>query len=143
MKVAMDEIVTSTKILNVDDNSSDKVDSSSDERDEEFINTGLHRWESIRSAWLASCTKPSTPRHAKNIDVDEVIDLIVSNRWRQTLPPSSSKGESGTAYSSASSLDTAKSATRRRDEACFERPVGLPQMIDVLVDLWEAEGLDT
>jgi hypothetical protein len=73
--------------------------------------------------------------------VDEVIDLIVSNRWRQTLPAGSNIGKGGQ-YSSASSLDTARSATRRRDEACFERPVGLPMMVDVLVDLWEAEGLD-
>ena len=35
-----------------------------------------------------------------------------------------------------------RSATRRRDEACFAEPVSLPQMVDVLVNLWEAEGLD-
>jgi hypothetical protein len=33
---------------------------------------------------LASATKQ---RHASSIDVDEVIDLIVSNRWRQQAPP--------------------------------------------------------
>ena len=75
-------------------------------------------------------------RHARDIDIDEVIDLIVSNRWRQTLPKNLTS-------SSTSSLDTAKNATRRRDEACFPNPVSLPQMVDVLVDLWEAEGLDT
>lgn len=63
-----------------------------------------------------------------------MIDLIVSNRWRQQPP----KGLS----TSTSSLDTAKSATKRRDDACFPSPVSLPQMVDVLVDLWEAEGLD-
>lgn len=122
---------------------------------EEFVNKGLQRWEEIRSEWLKSAQqqtssssstsssassvqspKPKKPkRHAKDIDIDEVIDLIVSNRWRQQAPP---KGAS----SSTSSLDTAKSATRRRDEACFPSPVSLPQMVDVLVDLWEAEGLD-
>ena len=81
-------------------------------------------------------TKKPCKRHAKDIDIDEVIDLIVSNRWRQQAPP---KGFSG---SSTSSLDTAKSATKRRDDACFTQPVSLPQMVDVLVDLWEAEGLD-
>ena len=35
-----------------------------------------------------------------------------------------------------------RSATRRRNEACFAEPVSLPQMVDVLVNLWEAEGLD-
>lgn len=141
MKTAIDEISASTKKLAIDDNSDGNSSTSSQEQSE-FINTGLHRWESIRSAWLASCTKPSTPKHAQNIDVDEVIDLIVSNRWRQTLPAGSSGNGKGGQYSSASSLDTARSATRRRDEACFERPVGLPMMVDVLVDLWEAEGLD-
>ena len=58
------------------------------------------------------------------------------------MPAGSSGNGKGGQYSSASSLDTARSATRRRDEACFERPVGLPMMVDVLVDLWEAEGLD-
>ena len=120
-----------------------------------FVNTGLQRWEEIRNNWLASAqsasssvssassttqpqpqTKKPCKRHAKDIDIDEVIDLIVSNRWRQQAPP---KGFSG---SSTSSLDTAKSATKRRDDACFAQPVSLPQMVDVLVDLWEAEGLD-
>ena len=63
-----------------------------------------------------------------------MIDLIVSNRWRQQPPKNMN--------SSASSLDTARGATRRRDDACFPSPVSLPQMVDVLVDLWEAEGLD-
>lgn len=147
MKTAIDEITTSTKALAVDENcssnSSSEHDNQSTSSNSEFINTGLHRWESIRSAWLTSCGKSSTPKHAKNIDVDEVIDLIVSNRWRQTLPPPpANSGKGGGQYSSTSSLDTARSATRRRDDACFERPVGLPMMVDVLVDLWEAEGLD-
>jgi hypothetical protein len=51
------------------------------------------------------------------LNVDEVIDCIVSNRWRSAL-----KGG--------------------KDKAMFPRPVPLPQMIDILTDLWEAEGLD-
>ena len=122
------------------------------ETPEEFVNTGLKRWEEIRNQWLSSAAQSSSSsvssassarqpqtkkpkRHAKDIDIDEVIDLIVSNRWRQQAPPKSNS-------SSTSSLDTAKSATRRRDDACFPSPVSLPQMVDVLVDLWEAEGLD-
>ena len=31
---------------------------------------------------------------------------------------------------------------KKMDDACFPSPVSLPQMVDVLVDLWEAEGLD-
>lgn len=124
---------------------------------EEFVNTGLQRWEEIRNQWLSSSQSSSSSassssassvpsssarqpktkkpkRHAKDIDIDEVIDLIVSNRWRQQPPKNLS--------TSSSSLDTAKSATKRRDDACFPSPVSLPQMVDVLVDLWEAEGLD-
>ncbi len=29
-----------------------------------------------------------------------------------------------------------------KDKAMFPQPVPLPQMIDILTDLWEAEGLD-
>eukprot|EP00571_Detonula_confervacea_P013017 CAMPEP_0172308320 /NCGR_PEP_ID=MMETSP1058-20130122/8951_1 /TAXON_ID=83371 /ORGANISM="Detonula confervacea, Strain CCMP 353" /LENGTH=144 /DNA_ID=CAMNT_0013020705 /DNA_START=14 /DNA_END=448 /DNA_ORIENTATION=- len=121
---------------------------------EKFVNTGLQRWKEIRSQWVSSAQSSSSStsssassvpssrqprpkkakRHAKDIDIDEVIDLIVSNRWRQQQPKHLS--------SSTSSLDMAKSATKRRDDACFPIPVALPQMVDVLVDLWEAEGLD-
>ena len=133
--------------------------SASDEAEKKFVNKGLHRWEEIRSEWRtrppaaasngntnnpssgqstssqSTRTRRRKKRHAKDIDIDEIIDLIVSNRWRQQAPP---RGAS----SSASSLDTARNATRRRDDACFKNPVSLPQMVDVLVDLWEAEGLD-
>ena len=137
------------------DDAATTSESSSPPSPEEFVNTGLKRWEEIRNQWLSSAAQSSSSsvssasasssarqpqtkkpkRHAKDIDIDEVIDLIVSNRWRQQAPPRSNS-------SSTSSLDTAKSATRRRDDACFPSPVSLPQMVDVLVDLWEAEGLD-
>lgn len=132
MKSAISELVSSTKSLDVigGDGSSTTLS-----KNEKFVNKGFNRWEEIRKQWVSSAARAeNSKRHAKDIDIDEVIDLIVSNRWRQQVP----KGIS----SSSSSLDTAKSATQRRDEACFARPVALPQMVDVLVDLWEAEGLD-
>ncbi|KAL3785018.1 hypothetical protein HJC23_007939 [Cyclotella cryptica] len=167
MKVAMDEIVASTNSLAVGDDDvnvtneealamdavTDANQSQCEEpqnseqisNNQEFVNTGLHRWEEIRSDWLSSCKSAASStsslnskNHAKQIDVDDVIDLIVSNRWRQQPPPPPSRGT----CSSTSSLDTARSATKRRDDACFASPVSLPQMVDVLVDLWEAEGLD-
>jgi len=121
----------------------------------EFVNTGLQRWEEIRHRWLTSSSSISeqtsysssassttsrikTRHHAKDIDIDEVIDLIVSNRWRQQQPPVSSSRNSST----LSSVDVAGGAQTKRDDACFPSPVSLPQMVDVLVDLWEAEGLD-
>ena len=132
MKSAINELVSSTKSLDViggGDGAAAKA------KEEKFVNKGFNRWEEIRNEWVSSAARAqNSKRHAKDIDIDEVIDLIVSNRWRQQVP----KGLS----SSSSSLDMAKSATQRRDEACFARPVALPQMVDVLVDLWEAEGLD-
>jgi Protein of unknown function (DUF4050) len=49
------------------------------------------------------------------LDVDEIIDLIFSERWR---------------------------SPEQQERANFPQPVPLPQMVDILVDLWEAEGLD-
>ena len=138
---------------------------------EEFVNTGLQLWEEIRHRWISSSSssgqsssssssassgssphppllsspssKKKTPgrrHHARDVDIDEVIDLIVSNRWRQQPPaPPTSRNSSGSSFSSS---DAARGSTRRRDDACFPTPVSLPQMVDVLVDLWEAEGLD-
>ena len=141
MKSAINELVTTAKSLNVvgsgagpTSDSSSVASSTTASSKEKFVNTGFNRWEEIRNQWVSSAAVGKSKRHAKDIDMDEVIDLVVSNRWRQQLP----KGMS----SSSSSLDTAKSATKRRDEACFANPVALPQMVDLLVDLWEAEGLD-
>mmetsp|Transcript_16217 Transcript_16217/g.24521 ORF Transcript_16217/g.24521 Transcript_16217/m.24521 type:complete len:131 (-) Transcript_16217:356-748(-) len=129
MKSAINELVSSTKCLDVIGGGDGA------KKEEKFVNKGFNRWEEIRNQWVSSAARAeNSKRHAKDIDIDEVIDLIVSNRWRQQVP----KGLS----SSSSSLDMAKSATQRRDEACFASPVALPQMVDVLVDLWEAEGLD-
>lgn len=84
---------------------------------------GLARWERAREQWLAhksvsDTDDSSTARAAVPLEVDEIIDVIFSPRWRnagnEVGPP-------------------------RR----FPQNVPLPQMVDVLVDLWEAEGLDT
>eukprot|EP00558_Chaetoceros_sp_UNC1202_P003123 CAMPEP_0197238682 /NCGR_PEP_ID=MMETSP1429-20130617/5214_1 /TAXON_ID=49237 /ORGANISM="Chaetoceros sp., Strain UNC1202" /LENGTH=111 /DNA_ID=CAMNT_0042697915 /DNA_START=6 /DNA_END=341 /DNA_ORIENTATION=+ len=93
-----------------------------------FVNKGLERWEKGRTQWLTKNNHhasnpnptpvlPQGQRGAVDLNVDEVIDCIVSNRWRSAL-----KGG--------------------KDKAMFPQPVPLPQMIDILVDLWEAEGLD-
>mmetsp|Transcript_16608 Transcript_16608/g.23407 ORF Transcript_16608/g.23407 Transcript_16608/m.23407 type:complete len:117 (-) Transcript_16608:56-406(-) len=81
---------------------------------DDFINQGLQRWEEAREQWKKTDTSDSTPRGAVPVDVDEIIDLIFSQRWRN---PDDNKGS-------------------------FPQPVPLPQMVDILVDLWEAEGLD-
>mmetsp|Transcript_29299 Transcript_29299/g.48428 ORF Transcript_29299/g.48428 Transcript_29299/m.48428 type:complete len:141 (+) Transcript_29299:22-444(+) len=83
---------------------------------EVFVNQGLRRWEASRATWLRDCKlnrDASTPKAAVPLDVDEIIDLIFSQRWRA-----------------------------QSEKSNFPQPVPLPQMVDILVDLWEAEGLD-
>lgn len=55
-----------------------------------------------------------------NLDVDNIIELIVSNRWRLA----------------------AKGGKTEKEKATFDKPVPLPQLVDILVDLWDAEGMD-
>eukprot|EP00521_Asterionellopsis_glacialis_P021626 CAMPEP_0195319682 /NCGR_PEP_ID=MMETSP0708-20121125/5651_1 /TAXON_ID=33640 /ORGANISM="Asterionellopsis glacialis, Strain CCMP134" /LENGTH=93 /DNA_ID=CAMNT_0040385943 /DNA_START=85 /DNA_END=366 /DNA_ORIENTATION=- len=78
------------------------------------IKVCMQRWEEAREQWKKTDTSDSTPKGAVPVDVDEIIDLIFSQRWRN---PDDNKG-------------------------AFPQPVPLPQMVDILVDLWEAEGLD-
>jgi len=111
----------------------DESPSSETSNEEQFVNTGLRKWEKARSQWLShkspDCpSDPTTeqPRTAVNIDVDEIIDLIISNKWRDAPSPRRGAGSRGT-----------------KIEGCsFGQPIPLPQMIDVLLDLWEAEGLE-
>jgi len=93
---------------------------------DEFVNNGLARWLATREAWCGngaakknSTGKGTVIRKASPIDVDGVIDVLFDPRWRgggrvkvSLVPPR------------------------------FPTNVPLPQMIDVLTDLWEAEGLD-
>jgi hypothetical protein len=97
--------------------------------------TGLRLWESSRTRWLGhhqqqhqyqnngnnrgsdgTCDTDSTPRPvAVPIAVDEIIEIVFAMP-RQTAAED--------------------------DPPKFPRSVPLPQMVDILVDLWEAEGLD-
>lgn len=80
---------------------------------------GLARWENSREQWLAhKSDTDSTAKVAVPLEVDEIIDVIFSPRWRNA-------GE--------------EDGPPQR----FPQNVPLPQMVDILVDLWEAEGLDT
>uniref|UniRef100_A0A7S2XR72 Gag1-like clamp domain-containing protein n=1 Tax=Attheya septentrionalis TaxID=420275 RepID=A0A7S2XR72_9STRA len=102
---------------------------------ETYVNTGLLHWEKGRKHWLRKKAgsvgeedkkeEEGEERAAINIDVDEIIDIIFSNRWRVTSPSNSLPGKT---------TETARGT--------FAHPVPLPQMVDILVDLWEAEGLD-
>eukprot|EP00547_Thalassionema_nitzschioides_P006952 CAMPEP_0194203214 /NCGR_PEP_ID=MMETSP0156-20130528/3059_1 /TAXON_ID=33649 /ORGANISM="Thalassionema nitzschioides, Strain L26-B" /LENGTH=119 /DNA_ID=CAMNT_0038928919 /DNA_START=56 /DNA_END=415 /DNA_ORIENTATION=- len=82
----------------------------------QFVNQGFLKWEESRNKWISSTQESNskTKTGAKALDVDEIIDLIFSQRWRSQSP--------------------------ERNQ--FPEAVPLPQMVDILVDLWEAEGLD-
>jgi len=101
---------------------------------ETFVNNGLARWLATREAWCrkssststnnsdeySSSSTASTARKAVPLDVDGVIDVLFDPRWR---------GGGGRVKVSP-------------EPPRFPTNVPLPQMIDVLTDLWEAEGLD-
>ena len=93
----------------------------------------MQKWEKGREQWLtkdnsaaqnasgdiantssgkkSASTNGNRCRGAVDLNVDEIIDCIVSNRWRSAL-----KGG--------------------KDKAIFPQAVPLPQMIDILTDLW-------
>lgn len=79
---------------------------------------GFLKWEEARNTWISTATATQencrAKTEAKALDVDEIIDLIFSQRWRSQSP----------------------------ERSQFPEAVPLPQMVDILVDLWEAEGLD-
>jgi hypothetical protein len=124
-------------LQNIEDNS-DESGKEQDKKDKAvYVNVGLVHWEKQRLAWLAmnrhtgsskyeadtstagadrkDNSSPS-PFQAIPVDVDEIIDVIFQSpkQWREEGGP-------------------------RR----FPCAVPLPQMVDILQDLWEAEGLDT
>eukprot|EP00560_Eucampia_antarctica_P003599 CAMPEP_0197840998 /NCGR_PEP_ID=MMETSP1437-20131217/45925_1 /TAXON_ID=49252 ORGANISM="Eucampia antarctica, Strain CCMP1452" /NCGR_SAMPLE_ID=MMETSP1437 /ASSEMBLY_ACC=CAM_ASM_001096 /LENGTH=110 /DNA_ID=CAMNT_0043450687 /DNA_START=115 /DNA_END=447 /DNA_ORIENTATION=- len=98
-----------------------------------FFNKGLEIWETERAKWLDKklssgiCTSSATNARvivsckAIEIDVDEIIDHILTNRWRTPVIKIGGEESIG---------DT------------FPCAVPLTQLVDILVDLWEAEGLD-
>mmetsp|Transcript_21152 Transcript_21152/g.58853 ORF Transcript_21152/g.58853 Transcript_21152/m.58853 type:complete len:129 (+) Transcript_21152:1356-1742(+) len=109
-----------------DSKQDDGASGDADENDNksEFVNRGLLRWEAARAKWIesknigaAASNTNAAQFEAISLDVNEVIDVIFAKRWRD------------------------QHAHEGKPE-CFPRPVPLPQLIDIYVDLWEAEGLD-
>ena len=100
-------------------------------------NVGLEKWERERQKWLnysnnSSSVPISSEDHqrclpsskkkklgAVALNVDHIIELIISNQWKLA----------------------AKGGAKEKEKATFEKPVPLPQLVDILVDLWEAEGM--
>lgn len=86
-----------------------------------FVNHGLQAWEKQRQQWSQSqslsqqqhSTENRRPaRHAIAVNVDEIIDAIFTTN------------------------------RKHNKSQIFPVNVPLPQMVDILQDLWEAEGLD-
>merc|ERR1712146_47813 len=107
----------------------------------DFVNNGFRRWQVARDEWCGhnkfssdggntstSAGDISLPRSAVPIDVDEVIDVLLDPRWRAGVVQTGGKAGGNN--------------KKDGEPPRFPQNVPLPQMIDVLVDLWEAEGLD-
>ena len=83
---------------------------------------GLAKWLAAREVWCGNGADKgaiAASRKAVPIDVDGVIDVLFDPRWR-----------------GGGRIKVSLEPPR------FPKNVPLPQMIDVLTDLWEAEGLD-
>jgi len=84
-----------------------------------FVNVGLLKFNQERARWLKKVKITKGTSHRTNLNLDAITDLLLSNRWRQQAPNKKDKSNDGS----------------------FSSPVPLPQMVDLLVDLWEGGGL--
>jgi hypothetical protein len=101
-----------------------------------FVNYGLERWEQRRSQWLCRQSSPNDPHSAerftqkataKSLDVDQIIELLFQapKQWREPR------------------IGTSGAPVDVGGPPYFPVPVPLPQMVDILQDLWEAEGIES
>jgi len=104
--------------------------------------TGLEIWERERAKWLSKdcisettsslvSNEKSAPNGPIHLNVDKVVDVLLCNRWRQA------------GNDSDRDSDTARGGGGTADDGKFPQPIPLPQIVDILVDLWEAEGLES
>jgi len=116
--VAVTEETKDERIQRTDANFDDKAIRSTGTPPPVFVNHGLATWEQNRQKWLDHKEKTSraAEEHAVPVNVDEIIDVVFASP--RQLRANGGKGRN------------------------FPKPVKLPQMVDILQDLWEAEGLD-
>jgi hypothetical protein len=124
-----------------------------------YVNHGLAAWERNRQRWLRP--RPHTEsvtaekgeeevlnddrqqqqstntqsRHAKQINVDEIIDAIFTSHKTMLLSTNNQSNKSTNDNSDTTNI------TSSNMTAPFPQSVPLPQLIDILQDLWEAESL--
>lgn len=86
-----------------------------------FVNKGLDKWVRDRHLFRQKDNERKETSMQNNgakkyddDDIDEVIDIVVTNRWRTM----NSQGERGVS---------------------FPTPIPLKQMVEILVDVWEAD----
>ena len=110
---------------NSDDVETDNEESdTTQQRQQAFVNHGFAAWEESRHHWLnhnkegrdVAAIRRANNHHAVPINVDEIIDVVFAS-------PRQLRANGGIGRN-------------------FPQPVALPQMVDILQDLWEAEGLD-
>jgi hypothetical protein len=105
-------------------------------RQNEFINHGLATWEINRQRWLqrpidtVATTNNNynnslllSNKHAKPINVDEIIDALFTSHKKLLLLNNNNNG----GLSDTTTIP-------------FPHAVPLPQLVDILQDLWEAES---
>lgn len=79
--------------------------------EEEFINPGLQRWEQIREDWVKVVPSKATKRKGEVKAKPVDVDDVIERIYSQT------------------------------GNGTLRDPLPLGQMIDLLIDFWEADGL--
>jgi hypothetical protein len=102
-----------------------------------YFNHGLALWETNRRVWLKrnhhhaesveQQRQQQEQRHALELNVDEIIDTLFASSRQQ----------------SSDDITTTSQQQQQQYPPYFSMSIPLPQMIDILQDLWEAEGLET
>ncbi len=97
-------------------------------------------------------SSPTSPNSSQNYDQEERnrfqnkgLLLWESNRqqWchKKTVEPQQPQRQA-TSLNVDEIIDVIFTHTQMAEPRFFPQPVPLPQMVDILQDLWEAEGLD-
>jgi hypothetical protein len=85
------------------------------------LGVGLDRWAAIRKAWQTGCKDPST---------------LPSNKLQTTTPTKKKK------YDKYVDVDSIVEHLVNPRKPAFKHPVPLPEMIVILIELWEAVSIN-
>jgi hypothetical protein len=98
-------------------------------KEEDFVNTNYNNWLEIRRQWKSGSGKYARPNGSDRNATKLFNDQVIRSRSR-----------------TCSSLDTDEIletifSNRPSANMVLSEPIPLPQMVDVLLDVWEADGL--